>query len=79
MKIEDGPISEDACVVCREWPRADRAYLRWFIDSVPGEDLERICDACMLAFWDNRSHRPDRDTPPFIFPDTAARPDIPRR
>ena len=79
MKIEDGPISEDACVVCREWPRADRAYLRWFIDSVPGEDLEALRRVHASHFRDNRSHRPDRDTLPFIFPDTAARPDIPRR
>jgi hypothetical protein len=77
MKIERIP-SEDECVVCGEWPEADREYLRWFVDSVPVRDVEQICDACLLAFWENWAGRPDPDEP-FFFPDIEATPPLPHR
>jgi hypothetical protein len=73
----NGPVSEDSCVVCAEWPDEHRAYLRWFIASVPVRDLDQICDECLLAFWDNFAHRPRPDG--FIFPDIYATPPLPPR
>ena len=72
MAIKHGLVGEDACVVCAEWPSEAREYLRWFIDSVPMAEVDRVCDGCLLAFWDNSVHRPKPD--PFFFPDMEARP-----
>jgi hypothetical protein len=77
MKIEAGPISEDNCVVCGEWPEADRAYLRVYHQPANGGSGQ-VCDACLLAFWDNWLGRPDSDGPDeYFFPDIYATPPLP--
>jgi hypothetical protein len=46
-------ISEADCVVCGHWPEADRSSMRILIDSLPLQEVEQICDGCLLAFWSN--------------------------
>ena len=43
-------VAGDGCVVCGEWPAEHRAYLRWFIYSMP---LDAVCDLCVHALFVN--------------------------
>jgi hypothetical protein len=49
--MTDTPISEDNCVVCGRWPWALRPSMRRSIDTLPLQEVEQICDQCLLAFW----------------------------
>jgi hypothetical protein len=44
-------VSENECLVCGQWPKADRRALRRMIDKIPLAD--EVCRACNAAFWRN--------------------------
>jgi carboxymethylenebutenolidase len=46
-------VSEDDCVVCGQWPKADRPSMRALINSLPLKENEQICFKCLRAFWTN--------------------------
>jgi hypothetical protein len=41
-------VSEEDCVVCGQWPAADREGMRGLIERIP---LEGACPACEVEFW----------------------------
>ena len=51
--------SEDDCIICGKWPEKDRWALREMIDSLPLQEVERVCDECLVSFWNGIVEQPD--------------------
>jgi len=51
-KAAEPPTEEDECVICKDWPQAERAQLRkqHFSTDYVEIPLKGICDECELAF-----------------------------
>jgi hypothetical protein len=56
------PVNEDDCVVCGQWPEADRSSMRVLIYSLPLQEVEQICDGCIQAFWTNSVAGPEPES-----------------
>jgi hypothetical protein len=48
--------TEGDCVICGKWPEKDRWALPEMIDSLPLQEIERICDKCLESFWRGLPH-----------------------
>jgi len=49
----------DDCIICGKWPEKDRWALREMIDSLPLQEIERVCDECLASFWNGVVEQPD--------------------
>jgi hypothetical protein len=50
------------CIICGKWPEKDRWALREMIDSVPLREIERVCDECLVSFWNGIVVQPGPDS-----------------
>ena len=48
ISVDEPSVSEVDCVVCSQWPPADRETMRIMINRIP---LDGICPECEMAFW----------------------------
>jgi hypothetical protein len=60
---DDMPIAANDCIVCGRWPEKDRWALREMIETLPVQEIEQICDECLMAFWQNCVVGPMPDEP----------------
>ena len=51
ISVDEPAVSEVDCVVCSQWPEADREAMRLFVDKIPLK--QSVCDPCQMAFWQN--------------------------
>jgi hypothetical protein len=51
----------DDCVICGKWAEKDRWALREMIDSLPLQEIERVCDECLVSFWNGLTEQPAPD------------------
>jgi hypothetical protein len=47
------PRDEEDCVLCGGIAPGEREAFRADLDRLPLDDVELICDACLMAFWRN--------------------------
>jgi hypothetical protein len=48
---DEPSVSEDDCVECGHLPAADRAAMRFLINTISLSD--DVCQECEMAFWRN--------------------------
>jgi hypothetical protein len=60
MRNNADDVSEDDCIVCGNWPKANRSAMRQLIDSLPLQKMGQVCDQCVVTFWANHVAKPKR-------------------
>jgi hypothetical protein len=44
---------EDDCIICGKWPERDRWALRAMTEWLPLQEIESVCEACLMAWARN--------------------------
>ena len=52
--------TENKCVICGDWPERDRWALREMNEWLPLQEIEDVCEACVMA-WAHNVGFPVRD------------------